>query len=248
MTDVEPQGYYAASAGTAAERPALSGRHMADICVIGAGYTGLSAALHAAEMGARVIVLEAHQAGYGASGRNGGQIHSGLRKDQRELEAWLGTAHARDLWALSEEAKALLRALVTRHHIPCDLKSGLITAAHSARAARALAQDTEHLVRNYGYRDLRTLDAAQTAEQTGTLLYQGGRFDHGGGHLHPLLYARGLARAAQSAGAEIFERSAAQTIDWLPGGVGIRCASGTVMAGRAILATDAFSGALAPAI
>jgi gamma-glutamylputrescine oxidase len=248
MLDMAPQGYYATSAGETPGRPVLSGRHTADICVIGAGYTGLSAALHAAQTGARVIVLEAHHAGYGASGRNGGQIHSGLRKDQRELEAWLGVLHARDLWALSQEAKALLRALVARHGIECELRSGLIIAAHSAHAARALAQDTEHLVRNYGYREARTLDAAQTAEQTGTLLYQGGQFDQGGGHLHPLLFARGLAGAAESAGAEIFERSAARTIDNLANGVEIRCTGGSVMTDKVILATDAYGGALAPAL
>ncbi|HEX4078449.1 MAG TPA: FAD-binding oxidoreductase [Rhizomicrobium sp.] len=248
MSNTAPQGYYAASAGKTPERAALSGRHTADICVIGAGYTGLSAALHAAETGARVIVLEAQRVGFGASGRNGGQIHSGLRKDQRELETWLGTAHARDLWALSEEAKTLVSALVERHGIGCELKSGLIIAAHSARATVALARDTEHLVRHYGYRDLRMLNATETAEQIGTSLYQGGRLDRGGGHLHPLLFARGLARAAESAGAEIFEQSAAQMLEDRSGGAEIRCAGGSIMAGRAILATDAWSGALAPAL
>ncbi|MGH6879073.1 MAG: NAD(P)/FAD-dependent oxidoreductase [Rhizomicrobium sp.] len=248
MSDAEPQGYYAASAGAAPERPALSGRRTADVCVIGAGYTGLSAALHAAEAGARVIVLEAQRTGFGASGRNGGQIHSGLRKDQRELEAWLGARHARDVWALSEEAKALLQALVAKHNIECELKSGLITAAHDRRAARALTDETEHLAKVYGYRDARMLGAAETAEQTGTSLYRGGRLDDGGGQLHPLLYARGLARAAETAGAEILERSTARSVENLRNAVEIRCAGGSVAADRAILAIDAYTGALAPGL
>src|ERR1700757_1474234 len=95
-----PQGWYAESASRAPERPSLAGCRTADICIIGAGYTGLSAALHAAETGARVIVLEAERVGFGASGRNGGQIHTGLRKEQTSLERWLGAAHARDLWFL----------------------------------------------------------------------------------------------------------------------------------------------------
>ncbi|HEY6578949.1 MAG TPA: FAD-binding oxidoreductase [Rhizomicrobium sp.] len=246
MTNAEPQGYYAASAGATPERAALAGRRTADLCVIGAGYTGLSAALHAAEAGARVIVLEAQTTGFGASGRNGGQIHSGLRKDQRELEGWLGAAHARDLWTLSEEAKALLRALIARHNIECELKSGLITAAHDAQALRELADETEHLAKVYGHRDARMLSEAEIAQETGASMYPGGRIDRGGGHLHPLLYARGFARAAESAGAEIYERSAARSVENLRGGVEIRCSAGSVTAARAILATDGYTGELAP--
>src|SRR5579864_3978832 len=109
-----PQGWYAESAAATPERTCLSGGRTADICIIGAGYAGLSAALQAAETGARAIVLEAERVGFGASGRNGGQIHTGLRKEQSELERWLGDRHARDLWNLSEEAKALVRSLVAR--------------------------------------------------------------------------------------------------------------------------------------
>jgi gamma-glutamylputrescine oxidase len=246
MPEQEPQGYYAASIAPEPPRPALNGRRTCDICVVGGGYTGLSAALHAAESGARVVLLEAQRVGFGASGRNGGQIHTGLRKEQSELEAWLGAAHARDLWSLSEEAKALLRALVSRHEIACELRTGLITAAHDARAARALEKETEHLQRSYGYRAMRMLDAAETTRQTGSRLYRGARFDEGGGHLHPLLYARGLARASEAAGAAIFEESQVGAIENVQGPVQLRCASGSVAADRVILATDAYTGAIAP--
>jgi gamma-glutamylputrescine oxidase len=241
-----PQGWYAESAGAAEARPSLAGRRTVDICVIGAGYTGLSAALHAAENGARVIVLEAERVGFGASGRNGGQIHSGLRKEQSELERWLGVAHARDLWALSEEAKALVRSLIARHAIACDLKPGLIIAAHDTRAARALAEETEHLTAHYGYREARMLSTDETVQAIGSRIYCGARLDQGGGHLHPLIYAHGLAAAAERAGAAIFEGSRVVAIEDANSDVELRCDGGTVFARQAILATDAFSGELVP--
>ena len=248
MPGQKPQTWYAASATPAPPRPALTGRRTCDVCVIGGGYTGLSAALHAAETGARVILLEARSVGFGASGRNGGQIHTGLRKEQSELEAWLGPVHARDLWSLSEEAKALVQALIARHAIPCELRPGLITAAHDRRAASALAKETEHLERSYGYTAMRMLDEAETAKQTGSLLYRGARFDEDGGHLHPLLYACGLARAAEAAGAMIFEESRVEAFEDVRGCVQLRCAEGSVVADRAILATDAYTGAIAPSL
>jgi gamma-glutamylputrescine oxidase len=241
-----PQGWYAESAGAEPERASLSSSRKADICIIGAGYTGLSAALHAAQTGARVIVVEAERVGFGASGRNGGQIHTGLRKEQSELEQWLGAAHARDLWSLSEEAKALVRSLIARHGIACDLKPGLIIAAHDRRAAEALTQDTQHLATHYGYRDAQMLSADETANAIGSRIYCGGKLDMGGGHLHPLNFARGLALAAERAGAEIFEQSKVVALEETPGGIEARCETDTVLAGKAILATDAFSGVLVP--
>lgn len=243
-----PQGWYAASADATQLRPSLAGRRTADICVIGAGYTGLSAALHAAETGARVIVLEAERVGFGASGRNGGQIHSGLRKEQSELERWLGRTHARELWSLSEEAKALVRSLIARHAIACDLKPGLIIAAHDRRAADELAREAEHLAKVYGYRDARMLGTEETAKAIGSRMYCGGKLDMGGGHLHPLNFARGLAAAAERAGAEILEQSRVLAIEQAKSGVEVRCGGGNVFAGKAILATDAFSGTLVPGL
>jgi gamma-glutamylputrescine oxidase len=247
MIDPSIQGYYAASAGVPpAARPSLSGRRKADFCIVGAGYTGLAAALEAATNGARVIVLEANAVGFAASGRNGGQIHTGWRKDQQKLESWLGAEHARDLWALSEEAKAHVTALIARHAIACELKPGLIIAAHRPAAARALVQDAEHLSRVYGYNNLRILDESETAEEIGARVYRGAYLDSGGGHLHPLLYARGLAKAAESSGAEIFELSPVLRVEPRSSGVEIVAAKGTVVADHVVLATDAFTGSLAP--
>jgi gamma-glutamylputrescine oxidase len=243
---IPPQGYYAASAHPAPERLPLKGTVKADVCVIGAGFTGLSAALHLGEAGARVVVLESDTVGYAASGRNGGQIHTGHRKSQEELERWLGKVHARDLWDLCEESKALLRHNVRTHGIACDLKDGLVIAAHNKSAIAPVTHETEYLAKHYGYTQSRMMDAAETAKQLGTGVYPAARYDMGGGHLHPLNYARGLAAAAEKAGATIFEHSNALTFDEDRAGANVRTVDGILTAGHVLLATDAFSGDLAP--
>lgn len=240
-----PNSYYAETAATTEARAAFAGAAKADVVVIGGGYTGLSAALHLAEAGVKVMLLEAARIGFAASGRNGGQIHGGFRQDQAQLEKWLGEERARGLWALAEQAKALIRARVARHNIACSLTDGVIIAAHSRRAARELAQDTRYLNEKYGYAAARTLDAEETNALIGTNIYYGGRLDLGGGHLHPLAFALGLARAAEQAGAMLCENSPVLSLDVSANSVTARLNSGTVTANRAILACDAFTPALA---
>jgi gamma-glutamylputrescine oxidase len=242
MNTPGPQGYYAASAKPASTCPAMPGNERADVCIVGGGYTGLSAALHLAQSGARVILLEAERIGFGASGRNGGQIHSGHRKSQAELEAWLGKEHARDLWELAQEGKATVRGLIERHEIECNLKAGLVNAAHNEEALKALADETAHLNASYSYNDVRMMDAAEIASHLSTSIYPGGQFDAGGGHLHPLNYARGLASVAEKAGAQIFEHSRALHVE----GGKVTCAQGTVTADHILLACDAFTASVAP--
>lgn len=248
MPGQAPATYYDASAPAAAARPRLHGEMRADVCVIGGGYTGLSAALHLAEQGAKVVLVEAQTIGAGASGRNGGQIHTGLRKDQAELERWLGPIHARDLWNLAEEAKATLRDLVQRHEIACGLKSGLVIAAHNHGALCDLADDTAHLSKAYGYADARMMDAQETVRQLGTAVYPGGRFDSGGGHLQPLSYARGLAAAAEKAGANLFEFSPAVRVETQQSNVRVTCADGVILADQIVLACDSYSASVVPAL
>ncbi|HEY0105048.1 MAG TPA: FAD-binding oxidoreductase, partial [Rhizomicrobium sp.] len=209
---------------------------------VGGGFTGLSAALHAARTGAKVALVEAETIGYAASGRNGGQIHPGHRKDQAELGAWLGETHARDLWRLSEEARALVFDLAAAD---CDLRRGLAIAAHNHRAARALADDAEYLQAQYGYGELRMLDRGAATAMLGTSVYRAARLDGGGGHLHPLKFARRLAADAAAAGALLFENSRVRSIE-RTAPVTIRCAQGDIVADHVVLACDAFSAALAP--
>ncbi len=238
--------WYEASAPPAPLRPALAGDIATDICVIGAGYAGLSAALHLAEAGHRVILLEARRVGGGASGRNGGQIHSGQRQEQETLEATLGDSAARDLWTLAEEAKALVRGLVARHAIACDLKDGIVHAAWKARDAAPLRAYVEHMASRYGYAQ-RWVEKKDVPALVATGRYHGALVDPGGGQLHALAYARGLAAAAEASGATIFENSPALACEAVAGGVAIRTAAGTVRASHAVLACDTWLGALDPA-
>lgn len=218
-----------------------------DVCVVGGGYTGLSAALHLARSGARTVLLEADGIASQASGRNGGQLHSGYRKDQSTLEEWLGAQHARDLWEIAEQAKALVLTLIAEHAIDCDLQTGIVVAAHDRRALRTLAQDAEYLDKNYDFH-LDVLDSGAIARRLGTRVYRGGTYDASGGHFHPLKYARGLASAAERAGAVLHENSRVVAIEQDHSAATVRTSLGSVLAGRVILACDAFCGDLEPSL
>jgi gamma-glutamylputrescine oxidase len=239
-----PQGYYAASSETPAPRARLSGDMRTDVCVVGGGFTGLTAALHLARAGAKVVLLEAETIGFAASGRNGGQIHTGHRMTQPALERWLGPVHAHDLWDLCEESKALVRAQAATLAPDAQLKDGLIIAAHDRTALRELGEDTDYLNQRYGYSAARMISAEETRRLTGAE-YFGGKLDMGGGHLHPLRYARGLARGAVAAGATIFEHSRARSIERESPSI-VHTDDGKVRADFVLLATDAFSADLAP--
>ena len=197
--------WYTATADALAPFAPLDGDVRADVAIVGGGYTGLSAALHLAEAGIDVVLVEEHRVGWGASGRNGGQIHSGQRRDVDWLEANLGRDHARRLWDLGEEAKALVRDLIARHKIDCDLRDGLIGAAHKPRYVEGERAYADKLRTDYGYDKVEWLDRDALAAALGTDVYYGGVRDAGAGHLHPLKFALGIARAAAAAGAWIFE-------------------------------------------
>lgn len=202
-----PNSYYRATANPIPEHPRLQGTLKADVCIVGGGYTGLSALLHLAERGYDAVLLEAARIGAGASGRNGGQIGSGQRLDQRTLEATVGRERARALWELGEEAKATVKERIARHAIACDLKPGILGAAWKPPHARWLQENVEHLERHYGYPHARYLSKDEMASRLGTGRYFGGALDVDAAHLHPLNYALGLAHAAKDAGGRIFEHS-----------------------------------------
>lgn len=205
---------YAATADDTLAFPQLTAPVRADVAIVGGGYTGLSAALHLAEAGVDVALIEAEQIGWGASGRNGGQFHSGQRRDQDWLEDHLGLDDARKLWALAEEAKALTKGLIATHAIDCGWRDGLIETAHKRRLVAGEMAYVEKLKSRYGYAPVEWLDRAALAEAIGTDVYFGGRRDMGAGHLDPLRFAQGLARAAANAGALIFEGTRATGISY----------------------------------
>ncbi len=242
-----PPSWYAATATPGVHYPTLQGGLRADVCIIGGGYTGLSAALHLAEAGRSVVLVEAQRVGFGASGRNGGQLGSGQRQDQEALEAMMGAEDARHLWALGEEAKDLVKDLIAKHKIDCHLKPGVAWTATSTRDARHLQDYGRHLVDRYGYDQIEILDREACHALCPSPAYRGGILDHGAGHLHPLNFALGLARAAAAAGAQIFERSEVFAIEEGES-IEVRTGEGTVRADHLILACNGYLGGLNPKV
>jgi len=238
-----PASWYEATADLLPPFAPLAGEVRADVCVVGGGYTGLSAALHLAEAGLDVVLLEAQRVGWGASGRNGGQVGSGQRRAQDWLEARVGRGTARRLWDFAEEAKALVRGLAGRHAIACDLRPGVIHAARRASEVAGFHAEAEKLARDYGYAGLEPLDRGAVAERTGSAAFHGGVLDRGAMHLHPLRYALGLARAAVAAGVRMHEGSRVEALE-----PEVRTAAGRVRARFTVLAGNGYLGGLAPAV
>ncbi|HWW25155.1 MAG TPA: FAD-binding oxidoreductase, partial [Caulobacter sp.] len=201
--------WYAATATPFPALPALRTDTHTDVCIIGAGYTGLGAALALAKRGVSVTVLEAAQVGSGGSGRNGGQVHTGQRNDQAWLEKTVGRDDALRLWKMSQDARAHLLGLIAEHQIACDFRPGMIHARHRKGGEAQDAAHIDFMQSRYGYDQLALIGEAALADELGTDAYHGGLVDHGGGHLHPLNLALGMARAAMAAGAVIFEHSRA---------------------------------------
>lgn len=239
--------YYAATAPALALSPLLQGAVRADVAIVGGGLAGLSAALELAERGRRVVLLEAQALGHAASGRNGGQALHGLACDMALIQRQLGDEAARSVWAMTIEALDLMRARIGRHGIACDWQDGYLNLATSPGKARALwdwADDLEQLTGDA----LPRIAANETAQWIASPRFYAGLHDPRSGHLHPLKYLRGLARAAQRAGVQIHERSPA--LGWMPQGAGVRVttAQGHVDAGQLLLAGNAHLQATAPAM
>ena len=223
-----PPSIYAADADPELAFPPLDANVKADVAIIGGGFTGLSAALHLAEARIDAVVIEAERIGWGASGRNGGQLHSGQRRDVDWLEAHLGRDDAKRLWTLAEDAKALTKGLFERHAIDCDWRDGLIETAHKQRMIEGEKAYVEKLKRDYGYEAVEWLDRDSVTAAIGTDQYFGGIRDTGAGHLNPLKFSQGLARAAGQAGARMYEGTRAARLTHTEGsGIEIACQPST---------------------
>ena len=239
-----PPSWYAASAEPLPAQPALGGDIDADVCILGAGYVGLSAALDLAEAGYRVVVLEAERIGWGASGRNGGQVIFGWGCSEAKLESLLGRDDARRLFDWSLEAIHLIHERRAKHAIDCDWRDGHIHVAIKPRHVAELHAWQESLARDYAY-PLPWWDRERLQAVLDSPRYLGGLYDARSGHLHPLKYALGLGRAALAAGVQVFETSAVRRIEHGPQPV-LHTDHGRVRCGFAILAGNALVKGVAP--
>lgn len=240
-----PASYYAASAHPAPPRPPLEGEARAEVCIVGGGYTGLSAGLELAERGHDVLLLEAARIGWGASGRNGGQIVNGLNAGLERIERRYGPGIAAFIGALVKEGNAIIRDRVARYGIDCDLKDGQIFAAFTERQMREL-EAKQALWRRHGHDDFDLLDREGIRAHVATDAYRGGMIDRSGGHMHPLNLALGEAAALEGLGARLHEGSPVTSVEEQGGGVLVRTARGLVRAEAVLLCGNAYLGRVVP--
>lgn len=239
-----PTSFYAASANAAPIRYALSDSVETDVCVIGAGYTGLSTALFLLEHGFRVVVLEAAKVGFGASGRNGGQIVNSYSRDLDTVERSVGRDAGRLIGSMAFEGGQIIRERVKRYDIKCDLKNGGVFAAFNAKQMQHL-EAQKKLWERYGYSQLEMLNLDGIRDVVACERYVGGLLDQGGGHIHPFNLALGEAEAVESLGGIIYEQSAAIRID-RGSNPRIHTEQGEVSAKFVVVAGNAYLGNLVP--
>ena len=238
--------WYAATTPLGPPLAPLQGGVSADVCVVGAGIAGCSAALALSERGYRVVLLEAQRVGWGASGRGGGQAIVGTAAEQADLERWIGRSDARKVWDICLQGMNLLKQRIERYRIDCDWVSGELFAAIKARQWHALQAWQSDLAQKYDYPLTRLVERDELRGTLATERYLGALFDPTSGHLHPLRYTLGVAAAAARAGAQIHEHSRVTSYRGNNGTVRVQTAGGSVDCTQLLLAGNAWLGPLSP--
>jgi glycine/D-amino acid oxidase-like deaminating enzyme len=247
LNDPRSHGLWELTAPPAPETGPLRDRTQADVVILGGGYTGLSAALHLAESGARTVLLEAVEIGFGGAGRNVGLVNAGMWVMPDDLPKVLGPVHGERLLDLLGNAPNLVFELIEKHGIACETeRSGTLHCAVGAKGLDELTQRAAQWAARAA--PVRLLDAAETAAKVGSSAYAGALLDLRAGTIQPLAYARGLARAAEAAGARIFTGSAARAATRQGAGWLVETAEGAVAADWVVVATDAYARDLWPVI
>lgn len=242
-----PNSYYAATATPLPPMQDAEGDLDCDICIVGAGFTGLSSALHLADKGFDVVLLEAQRIGFGASGRNGGQVGVGQRLGQDELEDLVGPKKAKALWDISVDAVQHIKEYCERDDMDCTFHQGLIHADHRRRFVPHSLDYAKKLRDAYGYVDICGLEQDEIRERVGSNAYYGGTYDKGSGHIHPLKFALGLARIASKKGVRLFENS--KVLEIADGSKPIvKTDKAQITCGQVILACNGYLGGLNRAV
>ena len=234
----DTRSYYRATAHAAPSHPQLEGEIKADVAVLGAGYTGLSAALELAEAGLSVVIVEAETVGFGASGRNGGQICTAYNKSMATIRNRFGEETARAAWDIADAAPKLVGERIKKYGIDCDLKWGYMHAGEKASHVEDL-KETQAEWDQYGYTGSKLLEGADLRDKIGSERYKAALWEPGGGHVHPLNYCLGLAQAALKAGVKIYEHSRAIRLD-TDDNPAIHTEKGVVRADYMVLAGNAY--------
>jgi gamma-glutamylputrescine oxidase len=242
-----PESYYTATAVGTRDYPALDHERQADVCVIGGGFTGLSAALNLAERGLDVVLLEAERIGFGASGRCGGLVGSGQRKDVIETEEAFGLERSKLLWDFAEAAKQEIRDRVDKHDIACDLQRGQLVGIHKKRYLGWARELSDALAERYSYPFCAALNAEEAQARVASSSFLEGLYDSEALTLHPLNYSLGLARAAAEAGVRIYENSRVLKYSHTDPAK-VETASGSVTASFVVLACNGYLGDLEPRV
>lgn len=225
-----PRSYYAYAAQPGPARDSAAGTINCDVCIVGGGFTGVSAAYHLAQRGYDVVLLEAQRIGFGASGRNGGQVGTGQRLDQDDLEDMVGKTQARALWDISRDAQNLVRTLCDDPQVETSYHRGILHPGHKQRHAKAEQEYAEKLKSVYGHQNIRPVETEEMRQLIGSPAYFGGSLDMDAGHVDPLRLVLGLAKKAEAAGAKLYENSRVISYE-----IGPRC---TIMTDTATISTE----------
>lgn len=239
--------YYAASANPSPERPPLSGANEIDVCIIGAGYSGLSTGLHLVEKGYKVAIIEGARVGWGASGRNGGQIVNGLNASLQTIRKRYGQDTATFVAGLVQEGGEIIRERVKTYDIKCDLKDKNIFAGLTKAHMKEL-EERMNLWASYGIKNQEMLDKNQLREHVNSDLYEGGLIDHSGGHMHPLNLALGEAAAFEKLGGKIYEMSPVIDVDTDADKPVVKTSKGSMTCKTLVLCGNAYLGHVVPTL
>ncbi|MBL8686758.1 MAG: FAD-binding oxidoreductase [Alphaproteobacteria bacterium] len=238
--------YYAATVNQQLGFPVLNQDLNIEVCIIGGGYSGLNTAIELQKKGIESVIVEAENVAFGASGRNGGQVHAGLRLGATDLIKMFGLEQAGKFWALSMEAKDILNERLQEYNIKCDYRSGLLNVAAKKSHVSWLAEEVESAQKAFGYQHAQFLTREQVRDFVDSKVYWGGVIDHAAGHLHPLNYALGLAQICQHMGIKIFEKSRVIAVDKNSKGYLVRTNGGNIQAKIIVMCCNAYLNGLQP--